>query len=91
MVLRCVCRITSARKQRRICADKKIDYFAAFQKIFCSFVTASSETTDSDKKAFARDENKKKTDFSSDFSEEISSDARKKSLSRILKKHTERF
>ena len=59
MVLRCVCRITSARKQRRICADKKIDYFAAFQKIFCS-VTASSETTDSDKKAFARDENKKK-------------------------------
>ena len=79
----------SARKQRRICADKKIDYFAAFQKIFCS-VTASSETTDG-QKSFRERRKQKKTDFSSDFSQEISSDARKKSLSRIITKHTERF
>lgn len=54
----------SARKQRRIYADKKIDYFAAFQKIFCG-VTASSETTDRRTKKLSREtKTKKKTDFS---------------------------
>ena len=49
----------SARKQRRIYAGKKIDYFAAFQKIFCR-VPLLLLKRQTDKKAFARDENKKK-------------------------------
>jgi len=84
----------SARKQRRIYADKKIDYFAAFQKIFCG-VTASSETTDRRTKKLSRETKTKKKQTSQRviyFSEEISSDARKKSLSRIIiTKHNERF
>ena len=48
----------SARKQRRIYADKKIDYFAAFQKIFCR-VPASSETTDGQKSFRERRKQKK--------------------------------
>ena len=75
----------SARKQRRIYADKKIDYFAAFQKIFCG-VTASSETTDG-QKSF-RETKTKKNRRKSDFSQEISSDERK---NRIITKHNERF
>jgi len=48
----------SARKQRRICADKKIDSFAAFQKIFCR-VPLLLLKRQTDKKAFARRKQKK--------------------------------
>ena len=77
----------SARKQRRIYADKKIDYFAAFQKIFCR-VPASSETTDGQKSFRETKTKKKQTQV---ISQEISSDERKNSLSRIITKHNERF
>ena len=40
-------------------ADKKIDYFAAFQKIFCG-VTSSSETIDRRTKKLSRETKKTK-------------------------------